>query len=59
MIGKKIIISGMTIEIIFDDGENWGTRNITSKQLVSFNKTDLQNAFKLGKAEVFSEPDDE
>ena len=59
MIGKKIIISGMTIEIISDDGKKWKTRNITTKQIVSFNKTDLQNAIKLGKAEVISEQDDD
>lgn len=58
MIGKKFIISGMTIEIISDDGDKWKTRNITTKETVSFNKIDLQNAIKLGKAEEISEPDD-
>ena len=59
MIGKKIIISGMKIEIISDDGENWITHNITTKETVSFNKIVLQNAIKLGKAEVISESGDE
>lgn len=59
MIGKKIIISGMIIEIISDDGENWITHNITTKETVSFNKIVLQNAIKLGKAEVISESGDE
>lgn len=48
----------MTIEIISDDGDKWKTRNITTKETVSFNKIDLQNAIKLGKAEEISEPDD-
>ncbi len=55
MIGKKIIISGMTIEIISDDGDKWKTRNITMNQIVSFNKIYLQDAIKLGKAEVISD----
>lgn len=59
MIGKKFIISGMTIEIISDDGDKWKTRNITTKETVSFNKIDLQDAIKLGKADEISEPDDE
>ena len=50
-IGQKFIISGMTIEIISDDGERWQTRNITTREIVFFDKLVLLNAIKLGKAE--------
>ena len=50
-IGQKFIISGMTIEIVSDDGERWKTRNITTKEIVLFDKSVLLNAVKLGKAE--------
>jgi len=59
MIGTKIMISGMAIEIVSDDGERWETRNITTKETVFINKSVLQNAIKLGKAEVISQLADE
>ncbi|OOZ41219.1 hypothetical protein [Solemya elarraichensis gill symbiont] len=59
MIGKKMMISGMAIEIISDAGDRWETRNITTKETVFFNKSVLQNAIKLGKAEEISESDDQ
>lgn len=37
-IGKKFMISGMTVEIVSDDGERWETRNITTKEIVFFDK---------------------
>ena len=49
----------MTIEIISDDGDKWKTRNVTTKEIVSFNKTVLESAIKLGKAEEISETDEE
>ncbi len=55
MIGKKFIISGMTIEIVSDDNERWETRNITTKETVYFTKRVLQDAIKLGKAEELSD----
>ena len=55
MIGKRFIISGMTIEIVADDDERWETRNITTNETVFFNKRVLQDAIKLGKAEEISE----
>ena len=58
MIGKKVIISGMAIEIISDDDERWECRNITTKETVFIKKAVLKNAIKLGKAEVISEFDD-
>ncbi|HFD33012.1 MAG TPA: hypothetical protein ENJ28_09965 [Gammaproteobacteria bacterium] len=51
LIGKKFIISGMTIEIISDDGDKWETRNITTNATISLNKLVLDNAIRLGKAE--------
>ncbi len=51
MTGKKLLISGMAIEVISDRGEQYETRNLTTKETVFFNKTVLQNAIKLGKAE--------
>ena len=50
-IGSKVIISGMTIEIVSDAGEKWETRNITTKDIVFFDKLVLLKAIKLGKAE--------
>ncbi len=50
MVGKQFLISGMTIEIVSDDGENWETRNITTNDTVLFKKPVLINAIKLGKA---------
>ncbi len=50
-IGTKLIISGMTIEVVSDAGEKWETRNITTREIVFFDKSVLLNAVKLGKAE--------
>ena len=55
MIGKKIMISGMTIEVISDDDEKWECRNITTKEIIFIKKTVLKNAIKLGKAELISD----
>ena len=54
-IGQKFIISGMTIEIISDDGEKWKTRNVTTREMVFFDKSVLLNAVQLGKAEEIIE----
>ena len=54
-IGKKLIISGMTIEIVSDDGERWETRNITTREIVFFDKLVLLNANNLGKADEIIE----
>ena len=51
MLGKKFIISGMTIEIISDQGEQWETRNTTTNEIILMDKQVLQKAIKLGKAE--------
>ena len=55
MIGKKFMISGMVIEVVSDDGDRWETRNITTKETIFMNKTVLQKAIKLGKAEEVTE----
>jgi len=55
LIGKTFVISGMSIEIVSDNGERYETRNITTKETIFFNKSVLQNAIKLGKAEEISE----
>lgn len=52
LIGKKYIISGMTIEVIADTGERYETRNITTHETVYFDKAVLEQAIKLGKTEI-------
>ena len=54
-VGNKYMISGMTIEIVSDDGERWETRNITTREIVFFDKSVLLNAVKLAKAEEIVE----
>lgn len=54
-IGKNFMLSGMTLEIVSDDGERWETRNITTRETVFFDKLVLLNAVKLGKAEEIIE----
>ena len=50
-VGQKYMISGMTIEIVSDDGDKWQTRNITTREIVFFDKLVLLKAIKLGKAQ--------
>ena len=57
LIGKKLRISGMTIEVIAEEDESWVTRNITTREVVNFKKDILQKAIKPGKAEEILEPD--
>lgn len=54
-VGEKFIISGMTIEVVSDDGDRWEMRNTTTKEIVFFDKSVLLNAVKLGKAEEIVE----
>ena len=50
------MISGMTIEIMSDAGDRWETRNLTTKEIIFFDKNVLDSAIKLGKAEeIFDE----
>jgi hypothetical protein len=55
MTGKQYKISGMTIEIIADDGERWKTHNVTTNEIIYFDKSTLEKAIKLGKAEEVTE----
>jgi len=55
MIGKTYSISGMTIEIIDEDGDKWKTHNITTDEIIYFDKSTLEQAIKLGKAEELTE----
>jgi len=56
IIGKRFLISGMTIEVVSDEGERWKTLNRTTNDTVYFKKIFLQNAIKLGKAEEIIQP---
>jgi hypothetical protein len=58
MIGKKFIISGMQIEVVSDKGDKWEARNITTNETILFDKSVLERAVKLGKAEEISKLDD-
>ena len=58
LIGKIIVISGMTIEIISEDEERYECRNMTTKETVFMKKSVIENAIKLGKAEVITSLDD-
>ena len=58
MIGNKYMISGMLIEILSDEGDKWETRNITTNETIFFDKSVLEKAIKLGKAEEISDFDD-
>jgi len=51
MIGKKLNISGMVIEIVADEGDDWKAKNITTGVTVRFKKSVIESAIKLGKAE--------
>ena len=55
MIGKKITISGMVLEIVSDAGERWETLNTTTRETIFMEKTVLQNALRLAMAEVISD----
>jgi hypothetical protein len=58
LIGKIIVISGMTIEIISEDEERYECRNMTTKETVFMKTSVIENAIKLGKAEVITSLDD-
>lgn len=58
MIGKKYMISGMVIEIVSDEGDKWLMRNITTNEIVYFDKAFLDKAIRLGKAEEVSSTED-
>lgn len=45
----------MLIEIVSDAGDKWEARNITTQETVYFDKSFLEKAIKLGKAERVSD----
>lgn len=47
----------MVIEIVSDKGDKWETRNITTEETVLFDKSVLERAIRLGKAEEVSDLD--
>lgn len=51
MIGKKFSISGMQLEIIADEGDQWQMRNLTTNELILLEKSFFEKAIKLGKVE--------
>jgi hypothetical protein len=55
LVGNQYTISGMTIEIIADQGDTWLTRNITTHEIVTFDKSMLEKAIRLGMADDVSE----
>lgn len=57
MIGKIIKIAGMVIEIVSEKGDKWECRNLTTRENLSLDKSVVENAIKLGKAEVVSSPE--
>ena len=54
MIGKVVAIAGMIIEIVSDEGEKWKCRNFTTNETLLIEKSVIEKAIKLGKAEVLS-----
>ena len=55
MIGKKIMISGMAIEIVSDADDKWEVRNITTQETLLMDKLLIERAIRLGKAEEIIE----
>lgn len=51
MIGKKFIISGMLMEVVAEEGEQWQLRNHTTNQTILMDKAFLEKSIKLSKAE--------
>jgi hypothetical protein len=51
LVGKRFAISGMTIEVLSDQGDKYQVRNVTTRDILEMDKTMLVNAIKLGKAE--------
>lgn len=58
MIGKHFQISGMLVEVIADEGDQWKLLNHTTDQSFLLDKTYLEKSIKLGKAEEVPGPDE-
>ena len=50
-IGDQYSLSGMTVEILADLGDQWDTRNLTTGDKAPFDKAMLSRAIRLGIAE--------
>jgi hypothetical protein len=51
IIGKTLLISGMRIQVLAQTGTQYETRNITTGEIILFDKQQLETAIRLGKAE--------
>lgn len=51
------MIAGMVIEIVSDKEDRWEARNITTHEIVFFDKSVLEKSIRLGKAEEISGSD--
>lgn len=51
IINKILVIAGMHIQVLAEKGTQYETRNITTGEIILFDKQQLENAIKLGKAE--------
>lgn len=56
---KTLSISGMVIKILSEQGENYTCRNLTTRETLTMNKEIIENAIKLGKAEVIEHQDEQ
>ena len=55
--GKQFSISGMTIEVLSDEGDQYQVRNLTTREVLKMDRSMLVNAIKLGKAEEITGTD--
>jgi len=55
LVGKRFAISGMTIEVLSDEGDKYQVRNVTTRDILEMDKAMLDKAIRLGKAESESE----
>ena len=57
MIGKVLKISGMVIKVVSENGDKWECHNLTTRENLLMDKLVVENAIRLGKAEVVSSPE--
>lgn len=51
MFGKKFSITGMTLEVVSDEGDKWKLRNVTTNEIILMDKSVLDKSIRLGQAE--------
>ena len=51
MIGNKYLISGMIMEVVAEEGDQWKLLNHTTGETVLLAKSFLEKSIRLGKAE--------